>query len=206
MDTISLLDAEKEEPFGAGLTVESTPPSGPTAGETVLTQQVRYYTAICSFAAGILHLLAMVAHADHHPAVGRAFLAVAVLQIAWAVLLVVEPRRIIVILGGLLMAGSIGVWVFSRTKGISWFPGLEALEPLEWRDIVTQFFQLVALAGAALLLVPGSWFRPASGKKLLLGPIAVFAVLAMGTTGVVYAATHDYQHHDGGAETGEHGH
>jgi len=176
--------------------------AAPTAGEAVLTQQVRYYTAICAFGAGVLHLLAMAAHADHHPTLGRAFLAVAVLQIAWGLLLILEPRRIFVLAGAALTAGAIAVWVFSRTKGISWFPGLEDVEPLEWRDIVTQFFQLLAVAGAALLFVPRSWFRPAGDRAVAALPIAVFAVLAVLTLGVLYAATYDYTHHEGGTEHG----
>lgn len=198
---VSVLDSEV-----AGtdeLTVEHS--SAVTASETVLTRQVRYYIAFCSFAAGVVHLLAMAAHADHHPAVGRAFLAVAALQIAWGVLLIVEPRRLFVVAGALVTAGAIVVWVFTRTKAISWFPGLEEVEPLEWRDVVTEFFQLLALAGAALLLVPASWHRPAGKSGILLAPIAVFGVLTIGTLGLLYAATYDYTHHDsGGTEAGGH--
>lgn len=193
-DRTVLLDEEpgapRIEPAPRRSVVTRTAP-----GETVLTRQVRYFTAICSFAAGILHFLAMAAHADHHPAVGRAFFAFAVLQVAWAVMLVLEPRRLVVALGALATAGAVLVWVLSRTKGISWFPGLEDVEPLEWRDVVTQFFQLLALAGAVLLLLPASAHQPARGKRVELLPIAVMAMLAMATLGVLYAATHDYTHH-----------
>jgi hypothetical protein len=173
---------------------EERPPVDPTAGETVLVRQIRFFTAICSFAAGILHILAMVAHADHHPTLGRAFLAIAAVQIAWGVMLIVEPRRMVVLLGALATAGAIVVWIFSRTKGISWFPGLEDVEPLEWRDVVAQFFQLLAVAGATVLLLPASVHKPA-GKKIDVLPIAVMAVLAMGALAVLYAATHNYTHH-----------
>lgn len=189
------------------IAVEPAAPGPPrhAPAETVLTRQVRYVVGVCSLAAGVVHLLAMVAHADHHPTLGRAFLAVAVLQIVWGLLLFAEHRRVVVAAGALLMAAAITVWVFSRTTAISWFPGLEAVEPLEWRDVVTQFFQLLALAGAAILLLPASVHRPA-GRRVELLPIAVFATLAIATLGVLYAATHDYVHGSGGTEAVPHDH
>jgi hypothetical protein len=185
---------ERDEPA-----VEKTPRAEPvpevgTAGETVLVRQIRYFVAICSFAAGLLHILAMVAHVDHHPTVGRAFLATAAVQIVWGALLLIEPRRLVVALGAAATAGAIVVWIFSRTKGISWFPGLADVEPIEWRDVVTQFFQLLAVAGSVVLLLPTSVHKPA-GKEIELIPVAVMAVLAMGALAVLYVATHGYVHH-----------
>lgn len=175
--------------------------------ETALVGQVRWFTAICSFAAGVLHLLAMAAHADHHPAVGRAFLAVAVLQVAWGVLLLVEPRRWIVAAGAVLTAGAMLAWVYTRTKGISWFPGLELPEPIEWRDTVTQFFQVLALAGAAVLLVvPARAHGSEETRRPELLPIGVMALLALTTVGLVYVATHDYAHHDHQPGSADEGH
>ena len=164
----------------------------PTAGETVFTRQVRFITAICAFGAGLLHLLAMIDHRAS-PTLARSFLAVAAIQIVWGVLLIVEPRKIFVLIGGLATAGSIAVWVLSRTKGISWFPGLEEVEGLGWRDVVTQFYQLLAVAGATIVLLPASAFKPA-GKRVEALPIAIFAVFAMAVMAVLYAATHGGGH------------
>jgi hypothetical protein len=180
-------------PVGASPDPTERASADPTANETILVRQIRYFVAICSFAAGLLHLLAMVAHANHHPTLGRAFFAIAVFQIVWGVLLLVEPRRIVIALGAFVMAGSIVVWVFSRTKGISWFPGLAEVEPLEWRDVVTQFFQLLAVAGAVVLMLPASVHKPA-GDKVEVIPIAIMTVLTMLTLAVLYAATQNYVH------------
>jgi hypothetical protein len=179
--------------------VPPAPPAAPALDETVFTRQARYCTAVCVFGAGVLHLLAMVAHADHHPTLGRAFLAVGALQIVWGVFLLFEPRRVAVVAGGVVTIVAIAAWVASRTKGVSWFPGLEEVDPLEWRDVVTQFFQLLALAGAAIVLLPASAHRPA-GRRVELLPVAVFSLLAIVTLGVLYAATHDYVHHEAGTE------
>ncbi len=128
---------------------------------------------------------------DHRgePTLARGFLAVAAIQIAWGVLLIVDPRRLFVLVGALATTGSIVVWIYSRTKGISWFPGLDVVEALGWRDVVTQFFQLLAVAGAAVILLPARVHRPA-GKTIDVVPIAIVAVLTMLTLGVLYAATH----------------
>jgi hypothetical protein len=190
----------------AEIDVTASPPATePDTGETIFGRQVRYFTAIMSFGAGVLHLLAMAAHIGHHPTLGRAFLAVAVLQIVWGVLLIVEPRRVFIIAGAVVTVAAIVVWVFSRTKGISWFPGMEHVEALEWRDVVTQFFQLLAVAGAAVLLLPASVYKPAAGKKVELLPIAIMSILAIATLGILYVATYDYTHGEGGEGT-EHGH
>jgi hypothetical protein len=175
-----------------------------TISETVLTRQVRYLVAICSFAAGLLHLLAMTAHYGHHPTLGRAFLMVGVLQIVWAAMLLTPTSRLVVIVGALGTAAAILVWIFSRTKGISWFPGLEHPEPIEWRDVVTQFFQLLALAGALVLLLPERVHEPA-GDRVELAPVAVMVALAVLSLGVLYVATHDYSHGAPGEGT-EHTH
>jgi hypothetical protein len=172
---------------------EQLEPAPSPSGETVLTRQIRYDTAIVSFAAGVLHVLAMFDH-DDEPTLARAFLAVAAIQIVWAVLLLIDPRRVFVVVGALATAGAIAVWVLSRTKGISWFPGLDHVEALGWRDVVTQFFQLLALTGATILLLPAQVHEPARGRRLEVLPIALFALLVIATVAVLYAATHTGGH------------
>jgi hypothetical protein len=185
---------EREEPAADEVPRAEVVPAEASVGETVLVRQIRFFVAICSFAAGLLHILAMVAHVNHHPTLGRAFLAIAAVQIVWGVLLLVDPRRLVVAIGAAATAGAIVVWIFSRTKGISWFPGLEEVEPIEWRDVVTQFFQLLAVAGSVVLLLPTSVHKPA-GKEVGMLPVAVMSVLAMGAIAILYVATHGYVHH-----------
>jgi hypothetical protein len=183
---------------------EDRTPETPVIEETVLVRQIRYFVAICSFAAGVLHILAMIDH-DHHPAAARAFLFVAMIQIVWGALLLIDPNKIVVAVGAALTVGAIVAWVFTRTKGISWFPGLELPEPIEWRDTVTQLFQMLAVAGAVILLLPASVHKPA-GKRIELIPIALMIVFTLGTLGILYAATHDYEHHDHQPGSADEGH
>jgi hypothetical protein len=113
--------------------------------------------------------------------------------------LIFEPRKLFVAVGLLANLTFMVVWAFSRTKGISWFPGLEDVEALEWRDVTTQFFQLLAVAGAVVLLLPAWVHRPAKGSVPIL-PVAIMALLALFGVGLLYAATHDYSHDEGGAD------
>src|SRR5262245_9320635 len=139
-----VLDSAATTSTPAEVEVKTSPPAPePGTGETIFGRQVRYFTAIMSFGAGVLHFLAMASHIGANPTLGRSFLAVAILQIAWGVVLIVEPRRAFIIAGAVITVLSIVVWIFSRSKGISWYPGLH-VEPLEWRDVVTQFFQILA--------------------------------------------------------------
>ena len=199
-DSVGVLDREPvvevDEPPTA---VEPAP-----IFETVLTRQIRYFAGICSLAAGLIHVLAMIDHRSE-PTLSRAFLALAVFQFVWGVLLLAGTRKVIVYgIGAVVAAGSIGVWVFSRTKGISWFPGLDNIEVLGWRDTVTQFFQLLVVAGAAILMLPASVHKPA-GKRIEVAPIAIFVLLTVLTLGVLYGATHGVAEHDH-AEGTEHTH
>jgi hypothetical protein len=176
-----------------------TPPAPsplPAPPEPAVQHYARAFAAICSLAAAALHLVALADHVDHHPMVGRGFLAVAVLQAVWAIMLVRTRSKLVVLAGIALQAGSILVWIVSRTKGIAWYPGLEAVEPIGWKDFTTQVFQFLAIAAATLLLVPASYFRPAAdGEQHSPVPIVVMGVVAMAAVAFVYAANHGVGHH-----------
>jgi len=179
--------------------IDETPPAAPEAPPVPPEPAIQHYAragaAICALAAGAFHLLAMIDHMDHHAAVGRAFLGIAALQVLWAAMLVRSRSRALAVAGIALHVGAIVIWVLSRTQGISWFPGLEAVEPFGWRDVTTQAFQLLAIVGATLLLVPARLFRtPDDGETHSPTPIIVMGVLAIATVAWVYAATHGQAH------------
>ena len=168
--------------------------------ETVLTRQIRYFAGICSLAAGLIHVLAMIDHRSE-PTLSRTLLALAVFQFVWGVLLLAGARKVIVYgIGAVVAAGSIGVWVFSRTKGISWFPGLDNIEVLGWRDTVTQFFSCSWFRGRdpdAAASVPS---LPGSASK---SPDRDLVLLTVLTLGVLYGAAHGVAERDH-AEGAEH--
>ena len=163
----------------------------PTAVRRSSRRQVRFITAICSFGAGLLHLLAMIDHRGS-PDPGA---------------LLPRGRRDPDRVGCRCSSSSRGkhlradrcdwrprarsrVWVFSRTKGISWFPGLEAgrgTRLARRRDAVLPTAR--RQRARTIVLLPASVFKPA-GKRVEALPIAIFAVFAMAVMAVLYAATH----------------
>lgn len=194
-----LLDHGPDDEVDDREPLDETPPLVPAAPpappEPLVPHYARAGAAICALAAGAFHLLAMIDHMDHHAAVGRAFLGIAALQVLWAVMLVRSRERAVVAAGIALNVFAIVIWVLSRTQGISWFPGLEAVEPFGWRDITAEAFQLLAIVGATLLLVPARLFRtPDDGEVRSPVPIIVMGVLAVATVAWVYGATHGQTH------------
>ena len=161
----------------------------PTAGETVFTRQVRYITAICSFGGALLHILAMIDHRGF-PTLARSFLAIAAIQIVWGVLLIVEPRKIFVLLGGLATAGAIAVRVLLAHEGhLRGSPGSrtsKASDGATSSRSSTNCSRSQARRSCCCPRVRSS--PPASASRCV--PIAVFAVFAMAVMAVLYAATH----------------
>ncbi len=130
-----------------------------------MTRQIRLFVAICAFASGVLYLAEMAARYDTHPTLGRLYLMLAVLQVTWGALLLTQPSRLVYALGAVLTAVLVLAWVLTRTHGISWFPGLHEVQPLGWRDVVIQFFQLFAIAGAVILLLPATRARAGARRR-----------------------------------------
>lgn len=116
--------------------------------------------ALLFVAAGILHLSAAADH-RHLPFMMAGFVVVALVQIGTGALLFLRgPSRGLLLLGLLLMVGSVGIWLWSRTLGLPFLPGGH-MEPIGFKDGVTVLFELAAVPG---LLAIGS---PALGAVSL---------------------------------------
>jgi hypothetical protein len=192
---VTLLEDRTPDASDAPLDAPSAPVP-PAPPESLLAGYVSWFVAICAFGAAALHVVAMVDHVDHHPTLGRAFLTVALLQVAWGALVVRTRSRALLVAGALGTALVSLVWVLSRTKGISWFPGLEEIEPIGWRDLLNETFQLLTIVGVVLLLAPRRLFAAnEGGEHLDRRPIAAMAVVAGLAVAFVYGATHGVAHH-----------
>jgi hypothetical protein len=191
---VTLLEDRAPETSEGPLDAPSAPtPSAPP--EPLLAAYVRWFVAICAFGAAALHVVAMVDHVDHHPTLGRAFLTVALLQVAWGAVVVRTRSKALLVIGLLGTTLVSLVWVLSRTKGISWFPGLEEVEPIGWRDLLNEAFQLLTVAGVVLLLAPRRLFAADDGEHVDRRPIVAMAVVAGLAVAFVYGATHGVVHH-----------
>jgi hypothetical protein len=108
-------------------------------------------TAICSFAAGTIHVSAAADHSNL-PVMMAGFLVVATLQVAFGGLLLWRrPNRLILLGAFAMMASSIGLWVLSRTAGLPFLPGGH-MEPIGFKDGITVVLELATLPGILLLM------------------------------------------------------
>ena len=106
--------------------------------------------ALLSIGAGLIHVTAA---ADHQnlPLMMAGFLVVATLQVALGgIVLWRRPGRALLAVGMGVMAGSLVIWLVSRTAGLPFLPGGH-MEPIGFKDGVAKLFEVGAI-GAALLL------------------------------------------------------
>ncbi|HSE08956.1 MAG TPA: hypothetical protein VLB29_09830 [Nocardioidaceae bacterium] len=136
--------------------------------------------AMLFLGAGIIHLSAAADHANL-PVMMAGFTVVALAQMGVAALLFLQgPSRGLVVLGLVLMVGSLTVWLVSRTVGLPVLPGGH-MEPIGFKDGVTVLFELAAVPG--LLALSSPWIREVSlptphlGRQALTGLAAGIALM-----------------------------
>jgi len=107
--------------------------------------------AILSFGAGVIHISAAGDHAEL-PVMFAAFLVVAALQIVLGVILMRRPpSRLIIVAAVAMTLSSIGLWVLSRTVGLSFIAG-EGVESVGFKDGITKLLEIASIPPLLLLL------------------------------------------------------
>jgi hypothetical protein len=191
------------EPSDSSATTESTSTLGGyetplVDGDTVFTVHLRWFVALCSAAAGLWHIIYAFPHIDHHVILGQTFLAVGIIQIAWAMWLLRAPSRLLLLAGTGLAVGSLVMWVFAHSTGISWYPGLEVSEIIGWGDTVTKWFEWFVILGAVALLLPKSVHQPAANGRANSAVVASMLVAIAGVLAINYIGAYNPEHADGG--------
>lgn len=170
---------------------------------------LRSAVAAMCLAAGVLHVSAAADHRGMGAHVAF-FVLVAVGQTALAAALVwARPAGWLsaAALGNLAVAG---VWVLSRTTGLS-VDGSSVPEAIGFKDGITTLLELGAVAGAGMW-----WLLPASARRLPLQSRRLASVMlgtgvwALGASGLFAGHTHSAGHthgaaHDHGAPQADHG-
>jgi hypothetical protein len=178
-------------------------PSGPSS-DIGLQQYVRWGIALLSLGAAGIHFAVMGDHFNETWYHGSFFAAVAWLQLAWAVAVVLKPsRRVLLagIIGNLVIAE---VWLVSRTIGIPIGPNSGESEPAAFADILSTCLEVAIVLGALALLRPSFLARPVRAARAVPG-LAGFAVLiaALATWSLTPAFA---GHSHGDAAAGGHSH
>ncbi|HEX8802604.1 MAG TPA: hypothetical protein VF743_00380, partial [Acidimicrobiales bacterium] len=150
-----------DEPAGASeaSAARADRTDGDGAPETRAAALVRVLVAMATLGAAVVHFAFAPEHLGENGAHGAFFLAVGWLQLACAAALAFRARPLRLWLGvtALVDAGVVAVWVLSRTAGV---PGSDR-EPVAFPDTLTTVLEVVAVAGAVVLLT-GWLARPAA--------------------------------------------
>lgn len=132
----------------------------------------RWLLAACSLGAAALHFAYASAHFAEYWLYGVFFVTSAWLQLAWAVGLVVRPRRWLLLGGYAGNALIIVVWVLSRTVGVVVGPGASVKEAAAFPDILATVLEATVVAGALVLMVRPSLLARRFAVRVL-SPVAV---------------------------------
>ena len=114
--------------------------------------RLRWFLAVLSVAAGMIHFLVTPEHFEEYVPFGVFFLLVGAFQIVWGVL-VLRSGPTVLVTGLIVNLLVIGVWVLSRTVGVP--VGPESGEPEEpgLLDGLATAFEALIVLGVATLLV-----------------------------------------------------
>ncbi len=172
-----------------------------------LRQYVRWGLAMLSLGAAGIHLAVMGDHFNETWYHGSFFAAIAWLQLAWAVAIVMKPSR------RLLLAGVIGnlviaeVWLVSRTIGIPFGPGAGNAEAIAFADVLSTVLEVGIVLGSLALLKPQFLDRPARPSAAVPGVAGVgVLVAALATLSLTPAYASGHSHGGAGEAAAGHTH
>ena len=107
-----------------------------------------------SLGAGAIHAAAIGVHGDH-PAAARTFAVLALLQIAWGALALVDHRSPVAFGGFALSVVAFSGWVLAKTTGLSFIDGLGEVEGVQWPDFLAALLAFAAALLAMRVLIAG---------------------------------------------------
>ena len=139
--------------------------------------------AVLSVATAVIHFAVAGSHFQEYWLFGVFMLAVAWLQLLWAVLAVARPSRLLLWSGIVINAGVIIVYIVTRTAGDVVGPTPGDVEPVGFGDLLCTVLEAVVVAGCAFLGAARTGRtmarRQVPRARLLAVPGATAAVVAV---------------------------
>jgi hypothetical protein len=154
------------------------------------------FASFMSLGAGAIHAAAIGVHSEHRQAV-VAFAALALLQLAWGVLALQRPGRLIALAGAAVNLAALVFFVVAKTSGIGFVDGLEETERVQLADGTAAAFAAIAVVGAVLAATvwrrPASWFGTVAFGATALATVVttMFAMVAAGSHAHANGAAHE---------------
>jgi hypothetical protein len=157
-------------------------PPGP-ARTVPLNRVLLSCLAVLSVAAAVIHFAVSGQHFQEYWLFGVFMLAVAWLQLLWAVLAVTRPSRLLLWSGIVLNAGVIIVYIVTRTAGDVVGPTPNDVEPAGFGDLLCTVLEAVIVAGCTWLGTARTGRQAARRQvprgRLLAVPAVTAAVIAV---------------------------
>lgn len=129
--------------------------------------------SLLSAGAGAIHFAVAPAHFEEYWVFGVFFLAIAWLQVVWAILVVRIPSRLLILFGALFNAGIVAVWVTSRTTGVPIGPEAGSPEEAQLIDVMSTVFEVLIVLAAPALALRRKGLRPIRRKTLIVSVLTV---------------------------------
>jgi hypothetical protein len=148
--------------------------------ESDVSEALRLAVAFASAGAATIHFAVIAQHFEEYWLFGSFFVAVALLQLSWALFVLLLPSPGVYLLGLVGNAVVAVTWVFSRTTGLPLGPESGEPEPVGVADAMASAFEVLVAAGALLLLL-----RMTARRR----PLARFTAATAATTLVAIGLT-----------------
>jgi hypothetical protein len=153
-----------------------------------LRAKVALAAALLSAGAAAIHGAVAGPHLDHYLPFGLLFVASALAQAAWSVLVLLAPSRRVFAAGAVGNAGIVGVWAVSRTTGLPFGPESGSPEPVAAIDVAATAFEVGIVAASGILLAARRGVATVWGFGTARFAAIGVAVVA-GLTAAAFAAT-----------------
>ena len=139
--------------------------------------------ALLSVGAAVIHFAVIAEHFDEWWLTGLFFLALAIFQLAWALLVLRVPSRPLYLAGAVANALVVVLWIVSRTTGVPVGPGAGEAEPVALPDTLATAFEVVLAVVLVALLseqtAPGTRRRVDRSAASWACAVAVAALTAL---------------------------
>jgi hypothetical protein len=166
----------------AGLVARRREGEAPANTAPGLGRTLSLQLAALSIGAAIIHFAVIAQHWDEWWLAAIFFIAVALFQLAWAMLVLLRPSMLVDLSGAVINALVVVTWVVSRTSGVPVGPEAGEPEPVGFPDVLATAYELLLVVLVLALVSRPQGRLPGwrAGASWLSGVIpAALAALAL---------------------------
>jgi hypothetical protein len=134
--------------------------------------------ALLSIGAAIVHFAVIAQHFDEWWLTGMFFLSIALFQLGWGLLVLIQPSALVYVTGAIANALIIVTWIVSRTTGVPVGPEAGEAEAVSLPDAMATAFEVGLIVVLVALLAERSARRPARRFPPMAAGLGSAAVVA----------------------------